>query len=95
MRVRVAVLRLAWVALCTWLGFFAGGSGDTNLLAGLALMVLTAPFSLIWWRYLYDYAAAFGERDTVQTVGTIIVILTAYLFWFEFLPRLRRWAMRK
>ncbi len=95
MRFSSVARRLTWLGLCIWLAFFAGGSGDTNLLSGLALMALTMPFSLIWWRYLYGYAVVLGERDNVQMVGTVIVILVAYLFWFKFLPKLLRWAKRR
>lgn len=90
MRPAHLALRLGWLGLCIWLGFFAGGSGDANLISGLAFLALTLPFSLVWWRYIYDYALVLGDRDTVQLVGAGLVIVLAYLFWFEFLPRLLR-----
>lgn len=90
MRPANLALRLGWLGLCIWLGFFAGGSGDEYLISGLAFLVLTFPFSVVWWRYIYDYALVLGDRDAVQLVGNGLVIFLAYLFWFEILPRLFR-----
>ena len=91
----IRVLAIAWViaTLASSITSFAGG--DMSILGGWALLVLTAPFGLIWWFYLYEHVSTWAPANITQYVGVVIVDVLAFIFWFVAIPGLRTFTKSK
>ena len=85
------VISLAWLVIAAVLGVASFLGGDTAILAGWLFLVWTAPFGILWWFYLYDYALAFMPTIVAQRMGTALVVVTAFLFWFICIPLINKW----
>lgn len=84
-RARVAI-RAGWVGLALLFAYASTLGGDTSILFGWVFLTWTAPFSILWWFYLYDFARQYMSAAAAQPIGLISVIVLAYLFWFVLVP---------
>ncbi len=80
------IVRVGWLCVAIGLAFIPNGSIDTNLLVGWAFVVWTFPFSVVWWFYLYDVARQYMSASIAQPIGSALVIVCAYAFWFVLIP---------
>ena len=76
------------VAIALAAGSFVGG--DTSIECGWLWLVWTIPFGAIWQFYGYDQVRHLAPPQVVQYLGSALVILVCYVFWFVFLPFVRR-----
>lgn len=83
-------VRAVWLIIAIGLGFMPGGSVDTNLLVGWAFLVWTFPFSVLWSVYAYDAARSFMTPSIAHVVGSALVVVSAFAFWFFLIPHI--WA---
>jgi hypothetical protein len=74
------------IAVLFAFGMFAGG--DTSIVAGLAFVIWTAPFGLLWQFFFYESALAFVPARIADPLGAIAVVALAHAFWFLLVPRL-------
>lgn len=86
---RKSVLRGLWLIVAIILGVASFAGRDTSIVAGWLFLVWTLPFGVIWWFLLYDYLLKIVPASIAQPIGVILVVLTAYMFWFLLVPRLR------
>lgn len=92
---RLAIaIRAGWVCFAILFGYASTLGGDTSLLFGWVFLVWTAPLSVLWWFYLYDFARQYMSASAAQPIGLISVIMLAYLFWFVLVPYVWRRAGR-
>lgn len=82
--------RVVWLCIAIGLALMPSGSGDTNLMVGWAFFVWTFPFSGVWWFYLYDVARQYMSASVAQPIGSALIIVCAYVFWFVLIPMIRR-----
>jgi hypothetical protein len=92
-RASVAI-RAGWVGLALLFAYASTLGGDTSILFGWVFLTWTAPFSILWWFYLYDFARQYMSAAAAQPIGLISVIVLAYLFWFVLVPYLWTRARR-
>jgi len=88
------LLRVVWLCVAIGLALVPSGSGDANLLAGWLFFAWTFPFSGVWWFYLYDVARQYMSVAVAQTIGSALIIVCAYAFWFWLIPLLRAKASK-
>lgn len=95
MTTRLGRIAVVWIvgAVLLSVGSFAGG--DTAILAGWLYLVWTAPFGVIWWFYLYEYALAFLPATIAQPIGVAMVDIVAFLFWFVAIPSLNAALLKR
>ena len=91
--IRVVAIVWAIATLISSIASFAGG--DMSILGGWAFLVLTPPFGLIWWFYLYEHVSAWVPANIAQYVGVAVVDVLAFIFWFVAVPWLRTFTKRK
>ena len=89
---RLAVL---WIFGAVALSIGAFSSGDISILAGWLDLVWTAPFGMIWWFYVDDHVLRLLPALAAQIVGTIVVDVLAFLFWFVAIPRVHSSLTRR
>lgn len=85
---KVSAIRLVsvvWLLIAGFLAFAPTKPGDESLLVGLAFQMWTFPFSILWWRYVHDFAML-SMPSIGESGGLVAVIVTAYVFWFIFVP---------
>ncbi len=87
---RLRVIALAWLIVAVLLRVYASQGGDASIVGGLLFLVWTAPFGMVWQFLLYDHALAWLPVQVAQLLGDVIVVVTAFYFWFIFIPRVRR-----
>ena len=80
------LVRVVWTVVAILVAYGSTIGGDTSILCGWLFLVWTAPFSIVWWFYLYDVARLYMEASVAQPVGLVIVIVLAYAFWFWLVP---------
>ena len=80
------LVRVVWTVDAILVAYGSTIGGDTSILCGWLFLVWTAPFSIVWWFYLYDVARLYMEASVAQPVGLVIVIVLAYAFWFWLVP---------
>src|SRR5438445_12825053 len=80
------LVRVVWSVVAILVAYGSTVGGDTSILCGWLFLVWTAPFSIVWWFYLYDVARLYMEASVAQPVGLLIVIVLAYAFWFWLVP---------
>jgi len=68
--------------------------GDTSIVTGFLWLAWTAPIGLIWQFWVYDTALKLAPASLVNIVGLALVLVLAYLFWFQLVPALLRSARR-
>jgi hypothetical protein len=56
-------------------------------------LIWTAPFSIIFEFYLYDWVLQYMTRPTAQILGSVFEVVGSYLFWFVFIPKI--WPKRR
>ena len=76
------------IAVALAVGSFVGG--DISIICGWLWLLWTLPFGVIWQFYGYDHVTHIASLQVVQYVGSALVILVCYVFWFVALPILRR-----
>ena len=76
------------VAIALAVGTFVGG--DTSIVCGWLWLIWTIPFGAIWQFYGYDLASHLAPPHVLQYLGSALVILLCYFFWFVALPIVRR-----
>jgi Na+/proline symporter len=84
------IVHVVWLCVAIGLALMPSGSGDTNLLLGWVFFVWTFPFSGVWWFYLYDVTRQYMSVSVAQSIGSALVIVCAYAFWFWLIPMI--WA---
>src|SRR5467141_2307182 len=82
------LVRLVWTVVAIFVAYGSTVGGDMSILCGWLFLVWTAPFSIVWWFYLYDVARLYVGASVAQPVGLVIVIVLAYAFWFWLVPML-------
>jgi hypothetical protein len=85
--------RLIWILVAAIAAYGSTVGGDTSILCGWLLLVWTAPFSIIWWSYLYDAARLYLPVSIAQPLGLVVIIALAYAFWFWMIPTV--WSKAK
>lgn len=88
-------LALAWLCVAVLLRLYGMNGGDAAIVGGLLFLLWTVPFGAIWQFYLYDYALTWMPTPVAQFVGDVIVIATAFLFWFVIFPRMHAELRRR
>jgi ABC-type uncharacterized transport system permease subunit len=86
-------VRCSWLCVALALEYGSTVGGDTSILSGWALMVWTAPASMLFQFHLYDTALQYMTRSNAQILGAVFEVLVAYAFWFVFIPKI--WPTHK
>jgi len=86
-------LSIVWLCLAIIFECFSTIGGDTSILSGWLLLIWTAPFSIIFEFYLYDWVLQYMTRPTAQILGSVFEVVGSYLFWFVFIPKI--WPKRR
>jgi hypothetical protein len=86
------IVHASWFAVAVILAFASTVGGDTSILAGWAFLVWTFPFSGLWWFYFYDIARQYLSASVAQPIGSALIIVSAYVFWFVLIPMIWRRA---
>jgi hypothetical protein len=88
---KIKTIKIAWLILvfASTVGSFLGG--DTSVLCGWLFLLLTAPFGMVWWFYIYAAVPSLVGAGW-QYFGVTASDVLAYAFWFVVLPRMFHWA---
>lgn len=89
---RIGILGLFWLGIALALEFGSTLGGDAGQLWGWVLLLWTAPFSIIYQFFLYDFARENLGRLAAQLVGAVFEVGLAYVFWFVVFPKVRQRA---
>jgi len=89
------VVRLVWLFVAIGLALVPSGSGDMNLTVGWVFFIWTFPFSGVWWFYFYGIARQYMSASAAQSIGSALIIVCAYVFWFVLIPMMWRKARQK
>jgi drug/metabolite transporter (DMT)-like permease len=90
MNTKLRLIMVVWLTVAVILGVVSFLGGDASIVGGWLFLIWTAPFGVIWWFYLYDYTLAWMPAHIAQPIGTVAVIIIAFLFWFILIPRIRK-----
>jgi hypothetical protein len=82
-------IRAIWVVVAVLFAYGSTVGGDTSILCGWLFLVWAAPFSILWWFYLYDIARIYMAANVAQPIGLALVIILTYAFWFWLIPIIR------
>jgi hypothetical protein len=82
-------IRVIWLIVAVLVAYGSTVGGDTSILCGWLFLVWAAPFSILWWFYLYDVARVYMASSVAQPIGLVLVIVLAYAFWFWLIPMIR------
>lgn len=88
-------LAVAWVVIALLLNVGSSQGGDTAVISTWLELVWTLPFGVLWWTYGYDCALHFLPKQSAQLVGTVVVDLLAFTFWFVAIPWVRAHLLRR
>ncbi len=83
-----------WLLVAVLLAVGSMAGGDTSIVTGFLWLAWTAPIGLIWQFWVYDTALKLAPASLVNIVGLALVLVLAYLFWFQLVPALLRSARR-
>jgi hypothetical protein len=83
-----------WLLVAVLLAAGSTAGGDTSIVTGFLWLAWTAPIGLIWQFWLYDTAIKAVPVNVVNIAGLALVLVLAYLFWFQLVPALFRAARR-
>jgi len=83
-----------WLLVAVLLAVGSMAGGDTSIVTGFLWLAWTAPIGLIWQFWVYDTALKVAPASLVNIVGLALVLVLAYLFWFQLMPALLRSARR-
>jgi hypothetical protein len=92
---RVRLLALGWFGIAILLRVYGAEGGDAAIVGGLLFLIWTAPIGPIWQFYLYDRTLVLLPSWAAQIVGDTTVLVTCVLFWFLWIPRLRRYLLSR
>jgi hypothetical protein len=81
-------LSMGWLCIAVALEYSSTLGGDASILWGWTLLVWTAPFSIAFKFYLYDFALKYMSRPEAQVAGAVFEVVCAYLFWFVLIPKI-------
>jgi len=87
------ILSIVWLCIAIIFEFISTIGGDTSILSGWLLLIWTAPFSIVFRFYLYDWVLQFMTKPTAQFFGSVFEVVGSYLFWFVFIPKI--WPKRQ
>jgi len=79
-------VRAAWILVALMGAYGSTVGGDTSIVCGWLFLIWTAPFSIVWWFYLYDVIRLHMEASLAQPLGLAVVVVLAYAFWFWLIP---------
>jgi hypothetical protein len=80
-------VRAGWLCIAIALEYASTLGGDASILWGWILLFWTAPFSMVFQFFLYDFALQYMTRPVAQLVGSIFEVVCAYIFWFVIIPK--------
>jgi hypothetical protein len=83
-----------WLVVAILLAVGSMAGGDTSIESGFLWLAWTAPVGLIWQFLVYGSALKVAPANVVNVAGLVIVLVLAYLFWFQLVPALFRAARR-
>ena len=83
-----------WLLVAVLLAVGSMAGGDTSIVTGFLWLAWTAPIGLIWQFWVYDTALKVAPASLVNIVGLALVLVLAYLFWFQLVPAVLRSARR-
>jgi len=87
------ILSIVWLCIAIIFECISTIGGDTSILSGWLLLIWTAPFSMIFEFYLYDWVLQYMTKPTAQFLGSVFEVVGSYLFWFVFIPKI--WPKRR
>ena len=88
-------LELVWGFVVAILSVTMFSGGDLSIVSWLLHLVLTAPFGMIFWFYLYEPTLNWIPSAVADSVGVVVVDVVAFVFWFVLVPRLPAWVSRR
>ena len=80
------IVHAGWIGVALLLAYASTVGGDMSILAGWVFLVWTFPFSGLWWFYFYDVARQYMSTSVAQPIGSALIIVCAYAFWFVLIP---------
>ena len=83
-------LAVAWNVVAIAIRMFGSRGGDAAITSGVAFLIWTVPFGVIWQFAVYDRAVELLSVEVAQAVGDVLTLSTFTLFWFLFVPALLR-----
>ena len=86
-------VRVIWLFVALVLMYGLNAGGERAIAAFWILVVWTAPFGMLWRFTIYELMPEFIKTllDS-PIIGSVLVIICAYLFWFVFIPKIWSWC---
>ncbi|WP_295993948.1 hypothetical protein [Rugamonas sp.] len=86
-------VRGCWLCIAIALEYGSRIGGDASIFYGWIILIWTAPFSMMFQFYFYDFYLRYMPSPVAQLVGSASEVIFSYLFWFILIPTI--WRKRK